>query len=398
MIEIKPNPRTGLPGGIDKQLQYNKDGVFAGADGLFWDDANNRLGIGTDSPGEKLSVVSGAGESCFVSVAGGDELTNDAKIGVLDNGAANFAGIWLDQPTPSASNYAFLKSGTATIFNSPAGDDLVFRINNATKMVVDSSNGNVGIGETTPLAKLHIDTGVTTTVGQIIKKVASQSADSFQVQDSAGNKDFVIDADGNVGIGADSPDAPLHVSYSSPADIFIVERPGIGKYSFNILGNRFNFRDLTNNQYLFYTDYDNIGGLGNLPILNVGPYEPSNTSTGSTGLLKARGAGTTGTDTHGGDLYIASGVGRGDGDLSKIVFYTPDKVGTGTSEQVYSAKMTIIGTGNVGIGDTTPASKLTAAGDVETTGSANGLILESPDGSRFRVTVDNSGVLSQASI
>jgi hypothetical protein len=38
------------------------------------------------------------------------------------------------------------------------------------------------------------------------------------------------------------------------------------------------------------------------------------------------------------------------------------------------------------------------AADLETEGSGHGLILESPDGSRWRVTVDNYGVLSTASI
>lgn len=38
------------------------------------------------------------------------------------------------------------------------------------------------------------------------------------------------------------------------------------------------------------------------------------------------------------------------------------------------------------------------AADLETEGSGHGLILESPDGSRWRVTVDNSGVLSTAEI
>ena len=44
------------------------------------------------------------------------------------------------------------------------------------------------------------------------------------------------------------------------------------------------------------------------------------------------------------------------------------------------------------------SSALTVPGDLETTGSSNGLILESPDGSRFRVTVNNAGALSTASI
>lgn len=52
--------------------------------------------------------------------------------------------------------------------------------------------------------------------------------------------------------------------------------------------------------------------------------------------------------------------------------------------------------GNVGIGTTTPASKLTVTGgDIEVTGTANGLILKTPDGTKqYRVTINNLGELT----
>jgi hypothetical protein len=56
-------------------------------------------------------------------------------------------------------------------------------------------------------------------------------------------------------------------------------------------------------------------------------------------------------------------------------------------------------TDNVGIGTATPASKLTVdTGDVEVIGDTNGLILESPDGTRYRVTVANGGTLGVAAV
>jgi hypothetical protein len=55
--------------------------------------------------------------------------------------------------------------------------------------------------------------------------------------------------------------------------------------------------------------------------------------------------------------------------------------------------------GNVGIGTTSPASKLTVTGgDIEVTDSASGIILKSPNGTRYRVTVSDLGVLSTAAI
>lgn len=43
------------------------------------------------------------------------------------------------------------------------------------------------------------------------------------------------------------------------------------------------------------------------------------------------------------------------------------------------------------------AQKVQAA-DMEITGSSNGLILESPDGTRWRITIDNAGALTSTSL
>lgn len=48
----------GTPGGATGSIQFNQAGAFAGdAAHLYWDSTNHRLGIGTSSPAQALSVV-----------------------------------------------------------------------------------------------------------------------------------------------------------------------------------------------------------------------------------------------------------------------------------------------------------------------------------------------------
>lgn len=55
--------------------------------------------------------------------------------------------------------------------------------------------------------------------------------------------------------------------------------------------------------------------------------------------------------------------------------------------------------GNVGVGTDTPASSLDVAnGDVEVSQIASGIILKSPDGTRYRVTVANGGTLTVTAV
>jgi len=64
-----------------------------------------------------------------------------------------------------------------------------------------------------------------------------------------------------------------------------------------------------------------------------------------------------------------------------------------------AGKCFIIGSTSLGIGTDAPVSKLSVlGGDIEVETIASGLILKSPNGTRYRITVDNSGNLSTSAV
>lgn len=66
---------------------------------------------------------------------------------------------------------------------------------------------------------------------------------------------------------------------------------------------------------------------------------------------------------------------------------------------IYNGKLVVKANGNVGIGTTSPASTLTVTGgDIEVTDIASGVIIASPDGTRYRITVANGGAISASAV
>ncbi len=197
---------------------------------FFWDDANNRLGIGTVIPASKLSINGG---------------TSFANIGQLvENGA--FSGIVFGSATASVSvsNYNLVGNHTGFYLSRVAGGDIHFREANGTdQMTIQNTTGNVGIGASSPLVPLDLGlatgaklllygsggtqgylSGMGLNLGQtpnsmgfFIGKNANFSIDAANVDEpfpyaSGYTTRLTILNSGNVGIGTVAPANKLHVS------------------------------------------------------------------------------------------------------------------------------------------------------------------------------------------
>jgi len=126
--------------------------LFAGSDGtiqqdntnFFWDDTNNRLGIGTASPATTLSVV---GTSRF---SGNTDIYNGGELRIWQSGNSSYNAL------------AFRTTGIAGLGFDAAGVE-VMRM---------TSGGLFGIRTTSPLRQMHINQsnpGATTSVTPILR-------------------------------------------------------------------------------------------------------------------------------------------------------------------------------------------------------------------------------------
>jgi len=130
-----------LPTGVEGQMLYNNGGIWTPFSGMFWNDTNNYLGLGTTSPTQKLDVVG----SIRVSGAYYDSNNSSGNVGYLLR-STNSGAEWTDM-----SN-SLLPEGTT-------GQMLYY---NGTSWIPFSgvhwsdTNNRLGIGNTNPMYELDV--------------------------------------------------------------------------------------------------------------------------------------------------------------------------------------------------------------------------------------------------
>lgn len=103
---------------------------------------SEELGIGTSSPSQKLDI-------------NGNAKINTLRVGVVGHGTG-WPGIANNAIADTGGNYAIIQNASGqTLLNAAGGQNIEFRINNATQMRL-MPTGDLGIGIGTPSAKLHV--------------------------------------------------------------------------------------------------------------------------------------------------------------------------------------------------------------------------------------------------
>lgn len=147
------------------------------------------------------------------------------------------------------------------------------------------------------------------------------------------------------GIGG-APSAGTNVTLTSPL-AFLVEA---GKSAFN------------GNVGIFVDGPSYALSFGGEAARTIGVERPTTATNGLGLTINAGGAQSGGTDLNGGNLTLTAGTSTGAGS-SNMYFQTATAGATATTDRAPTTKMTILGSGNVGIGTTTPANTLSVLGN-----------------------------------
>lgn len=274
--------------------------------------------------------------------------------------------------------------------------------------------GNVGIGTAAPTSPLTIIASSTTAIASLTNTATSPT--TFSGLSIIGTNDNTATgygpnrAGGSILLRNTDSTANVYSSISgqnssfgtSAGIMFIHENSSTnqGAMSFFTRPSGSSFAEVgrfssTGNFGIGTTAPTNILSLGNAAARKFW-IENSATDVVGRALTVAAGGTVAGTSTSnvvGGNLILQSGLGTGTG-ASAIEFQTGTTLTTGLTLQTMSTKMTILGSGNVGIGTTTPTSMLKILGSPSapsiTTSAAAIFELGSSAGTSLVFTNDSS--------
>ena len=144
-------------------------------------DSSGNVGIGSNTSAYRLKVQSSGSSALQITSAG-----------------ANIGGPTMDlYDSTNGTEAIFSCVGGGIALGAYSNHPLRLIVNTTERVTIDTA-GNVGVGNTSPGARLQVDTGAVGTKGLIIKGAASQSATLQEWQNNSGTALASVDSAGNI--------------------------------------------------------------------------------------------------------------------------------------------------------------------------------------------------------
>jgi len=165
---------AATPSGVSGAIQFSNGSAFASdASNLFWDDTNNRLGVGTNAPSATVHAKS-AGDTSATFIFRGDNSSGVERFSIASNGA-----LFLAQT--GNRNIEVNPGGYIIVSNYTAGFNVTSKIVAGSGSALDAQMGVKGSGSTSATTSLLVQNSASTAALTIKDDLTSTFGGSVSV-------------------------------------------------------------------------------------------------------------------------------------------------------------------------------------------------------------------------